>query len=105
MGEEMDRVNENLEVLSSDGFLENCAVDLAKYCVEVIPGNGRLINCLLENQDNLEGQCLSFFQGKLHFQDDFFNDFNYDYEFDEEFLKLMLGEEDDYQVYYTETTT
>jgi hypothetical protein len=37
--------------------LEGCKSELAQYCAEVTPGEGRLLACLYANGDKLSGQC------------------------------------------------
>ena len=39
-------------------FLANeCREDLKKYCSDIKPGEGRLLNCIDKNQKNLSGRC------------------------------------------------
>jgi hypothetical protein len=37
--------------------LEGCSSELAQYCAEVTPGEGRLLACLYAHGDKLSGQC------------------------------------------------
>lgn len=37
--------------------LEGCNTELAQYCAEVTPGEGRLLACLYAHGDKLSGQC------------------------------------------------
>jgi hypothetical protein len=37
--------------------LEGCSSELARYCSEVTPGEGRLLACLYAHGDKLSGQC------------------------------------------------
>jgi hypothetical protein len=37
--------------------LEGCSSELAEYCADVTPGEGRLIACLYAHGDKLSGQC------------------------------------------------
>ena len=37
--------------------LEGCSSELAQYCTEVTPGEGRLLACLYAYGDKLSGQC------------------------------------------------
>jgi hypothetical protein len=37
--------------------LEGCSSELAKYCADVTPGEGRLLACLYAHGDKLSGQC------------------------------------------------
>ena len=36
---------------------EGCSSELAQYCAEVTPGEGRLLACLYAHGDKLSGQC------------------------------------------------
>ena len=36
---------------------EGCSSELARYCAEVTPGEGRLLACLYAHGDKLAGQC------------------------------------------------
>ena len=36
---------------------EGCSSELARYCAEVTPGEGRLLACLYAHGDKLSGQC------------------------------------------------
>ncbi len=39
-------------------FLANeCREDLKKFCSDIKPGEGRLLNCIDKNQKNLSGRC------------------------------------------------
>lgn len=39
-------------------FLANeCREDLKKFCSDIKPGQGRLLNCIDKNQKNLSGRC------------------------------------------------
>jgi hypothetical protein len=37
--------------------LEGCSSELAQYCADVTPGEGRLLACLYAHGDKLSGQC------------------------------------------------
>jgi Cysteine rich repeat len=37
--------------------LEGCNTELARFCAEVTPGEGRLLACLYAHGDKLSGQC------------------------------------------------
>jgi hypothetical protein len=37
--------------------LDGCSSELAQYCAEVTPGEGRLLACLYAHGDKLSGQC------------------------------------------------
>jgi hypothetical protein len=37
--------------------LDGCNSELAQYCAEVTPGEGRLLACLYAHEDKLSGQC------------------------------------------------
>jgi Cysteine rich repeat len=37
--------------------LEECSSELAQYCAEVTPGEGRLLACLYAHGEKLSGQC------------------------------------------------
>lgn len=38
-------------------FTEGCKTELATYCKDVKPGEGRLLACLYANSDKLSGRC------------------------------------------------
>lgn len=51
-------------VLSSPAFaleqeegIKSCKPDIEKFCNEVKPGEGRILQCLRENHDKLSGEC------------------------------------------------
>jgi hypothetical protein len=37
--------------------IDGCSSELAQYCAEVTPGEGRLLACLFAYEDKLSGQC------------------------------------------------
>ena len=37
--------------------VDACEEDLAKYCSQVTPGEGRLLHCVAAHEDKLSGQC------------------------------------------------
>lgn len=37
--------------------LNSCSSELAQYCANVTPGEGRLLACLFAHEDKLSGQC------------------------------------------------
>jgi hypothetical protein len=41
----------------AEGLLESCSTDIAKFCSEVTPGNGRVISCLYAHEDKLTESC------------------------------------------------
>jgi Cysteine rich repeat len=41
----------------SDQVLEGCNTELARFCAEVTPDEGRLLACLYAHGDKLSGQC------------------------------------------------
>jgi Golgi apparatus protein 1 len=45
-------------------FRKSCGSDVKKFCADVPPGRGRILNCLNDHQDNLSDACLGF-QAKL----------------------------------------
>jgi hypothetical protein len=48
-------------VFAQDSLLEYlidaCEEDLAQYCSQVTPGEGRLLHCVAAHEDKLSGQC------------------------------------------------
>ncbi len=36
-----------------------CGPDIRKFCVGVVPGGGRIVRCLVENQSGLSPSCAS----------------------------------------------
>jgi hypothetical protein len=42
---------------NAEGLLESCSTDVAKFCSEVTPGNGRVISCLYAHEDKLTEAC------------------------------------------------
>ena len=46
-----------------DYLVESCQTDLAQYCSQVTPGNGRLLHCMAAHADKISGQCeYAFYQ-------------------------------------------
>jgi len=41
------------------GFMDSCADDVRKYCKDVSPGEGRIIQCLKGHENQLSSQCKS----------------------------------------------
>ncbi len=39
------------------GWFKSCKPDIEKFCKEVKPGEGRILQCLKENHDKLSGEC------------------------------------------------
>lgn len=50
------------QVVAQDSMLEYvvdaCEDDLAQYCSQVTPGEGRLLHCVAAHEDKLAGQCV-----------------------------------------------
>ena len=44
---------------------EDCRSDLEKYCSEVKPGGGRLIDCLSKESKNLNSKCGNLIEQKV----------------------------------------
>lgn len=45
-------------------FVKACKGDISKYCQDIKPGCGRIINCLRQHESELSVDCNSFFQKK-----------------------------------------
>ena len=45
----------NLHAYAKESLI--CADDIEKYCKEIKPGGGRLLNCLKEHETELSGSC------------------------------------------------
>jgi hypothetical protein len=41
---------------------QECEDDLEKYCVDIKPGEGRLLDCLDKNEDSVSSRCKEAFQ-------------------------------------------
>jgi hypothetical protein len=46
------------------GFLKACKGDINKYCQDIKPGRGRIINCLRQHETELSVDCNALFQKK-----------------------------------------
>ena len=44
------------------GFLKACKADISKYCQDIKPGRGRIINCLRQHESELSVNCNALFQ-------------------------------------------
>jgi hypothetical protein len=40
-----------------DHLIDACESDIASYCSQVTPGNGRLLHCMAAHEDKISGQC------------------------------------------------
>ena len=40
-----------------DYLVTECESDIANYCSQVTPGNGRLLHCMAAHEDKISGQC------------------------------------------------
>lgn len=40
-----------------DYLVTECESDIANYCGQVTPGNGRLLHCMAAHEDKISGQC------------------------------------------------
>jgi hypothetical protein len=38
-------------------LVTECESDIASYCAQVTPGNGRLLHCMAAHEDKISGQC------------------------------------------------
>jgi hypothetical protein len=46
-----------------DHLMTACETDLANYCSQVTPGEGRLLHCMAAHEDKISGQCeYAFYQ-------------------------------------------
>ena len=46
-------------MMAIDHSIKACEADADKFCLEVQPGNGRIVQCLVKNEANLAEQCVS----------------------------------------------
>ncbi len=46
------------------GFAKACKGDINKFCQDIKPGRGRIINCLRQHESELSVDCNAFFQKK-----------------------------------------
>ena len=40
-----------------DYLVTECESDIANFCSQVTPGNGRLLHCMAAHEDKISGQC------------------------------------------------
>jgi hypothetical protein len=48
----------------AESFLRACKSDISKYCQDIKPGSGRIINCLRKHESELSADCNAVFQKK-----------------------------------------
>jgi len=46
-------------MMAIDHSIKACEADADKFCLEVQPGNGRIVQCLVKNEANLAEQCVT----------------------------------------------
>ena len=46
-------------MMAIDHSIKACEADADKFCLEVQPGNGRIVQCLVRNEANLAEQCVT----------------------------------------------
>ena len=46
-------------MMAIDYSIKACEADADKFCLEVQPGNGRIVQCLVMNEANLAEQCVT----------------------------------------------
>jgi len=48
----------------AQGFMQACKGDIGKYCQDIKPGRGRIINCLRQHESELSADCKVIMQKK-----------------------------------------
>jgi hypothetical protein len=46
-------------MMAIDHSIKACEADADKFCLDVQPGNGRIVECLVQNESNLASQCVT----------------------------------------------
>jgi len=46
-------------LMAIDYSIKSCEADADKFCLDVQPGEGRIVNCLKQNEANLANQCVT----------------------------------------------
>ena len=46
-------------LMTIDHSIKSCGADADRFCLDVQPGDGRIVQCLVKNESSLASQCVT----------------------------------------------